>query len=129
MSHWRSSIATSIFFPGAVKRGTYARCLIKIAIIWAFHVVVMRLTDRLSAAVHVPDNRAASIIPHFFHFFPTSSLSNKDETLPQRAVLRPKGLAFVLTRKEVWTSRVYQVTDYPRWIFTDANLNTAYAIQ
>ena len=58
----------------------------------------MRLTDRLSAAVRVPDNRAASIIPHSFHFFPTFSLSNKDETVPQRAILRPKDFAFVLER-------------------------------
>lgn len=78
---------------GRETRGTYARCLIKIAIIWAFRVVVMRPMDRLSAAVHVPDNRAASIIPHSYHFFPTSSpssLSNKDENLRWRAVLRPR---------------------------------------
>lgn len=98
MSHRRSGIATSISW-GRETRNVW--CLIKIAIIWAFHVVVMRPTDRLSAAVHVPDNRAASIIPHSFHFFPTSS--------PRpRLVIKTK-----LYRSELSYDRVARTSSWP----------------
>lgn len=41
----------------------YERCLIKMTIIWASRVAVMRPVDRLSSLARVPDNQAASIIP------------------------------------------------------------------
>lgn len=115
MFHRKSSIARSTFFPTAVKRGAYARCLIKITIIWAFRVVVMRPKDRLSAAVHVPDNRAASIIP-----LPTAASLTPLPPPPShrpRSVIKTKlyGIAVasrsaspetsVLVEKEVWTTR------------------------
>lgn len=103
----------------------------------------MRPMDRLSAAVHVPDNRAASIIPPppppiltslslpasllvalapviktKLHRGPCNELSCEREDSPTSWPRRNSGRVTDISPR---------VTDYPCRIFADANLNTAYA--
>lgn len=84
------NISSNVYLGGILSwlpTKTYERCLIKMTIIWASRVAVMRPVDRLSSLVRVPDNQPASIIPlSRLHLSPllrrtTALTGNKDETL------------------------------------------------
>lgn len=133
INHREGSVFLSVL---ARRERTCSRCLIKITIIWAFRVAVMRPMDRLSAAVHVPDNRAASIIP-----LQTSLPLPASLLVALASVIKTKlqlGLSNVLScdpgnSPTSWPRRSSErvgyrwVTDCPCRIFANVNLNTAYA--
>lgn len=142
MFHRRLTIgARWVFSPW---REMYEECLIKITIIWAFRVVVIRpwwinyLLQSMSliTELHQSSPSPPLILNHFSIFLVLLSslpllFDNKDETWRgscRESFCGTELLGLVLVEEKfVCVESGGCVTDYPCRIFVDVNFNTAYA--